>query len=349
MTHNILVTGVGGRSVGAGILHSLHRSSSVKERCWNVVAADADPFSWGLYVVPRRTLLPPAVAPNYIEEVRKAVRRFDIHAIIPGTEIETQVLAGQSAALGVPVITNSPGLIPLMMDKRLAEVRLRDLGVPSVPSYAPHQAAEAVREHGFPLVAKPAVGSGGSRGLALIMDQVELDAHLERSAGAESMIIQPYLGTPEEEYTVGVLHLADGTRVDSIVMRRKLVGLSLLQQRRLGEASAAISTGYSQGFFVEDPQIRAFCEDLADRLGSRGPLNLQLRRHAGRLYVFEIHPRFSGTTPMRADVGFNEPDILLRHALFGESFGPLGYRTGVAVIRAFEHTVVDLSELSQPG
>ena len=109
-------------------------------------------------------------------------------------------------------------------------------------------------------------------------------------------------------------------------MKRKLIGLSLLTSRKIGNKNAAISTGYSQGFFVKDREAQDFCEKLASDLGSMGPLNIQLRKSKGKIYVFEIHPRFSGTTPCRADVGFNEPDILLRNHLLGHKFGRLDYQ-----------------------
>ena len=48
---------------------------------------------------------------------------------------------------------------------------------------------------------------------------------------------------------------------------------------------------------------------------------------------------------MRADVGFNEPDILLRNYLFDETFERLPYSSDVAVIRAFEHVVVPIAEM----
>jgi carbamoyl-phosphate synthase large subunit len=96
---------------------------------------------------------------------------------------------------------------------------------------------------------------------------------------------------------------------------------------------------------IRHPEIQEFCEDLARRLGSRGPLNLQLRVHRGEFYVFEIHPRFSGTTPIRASAGFNEPDILLRSFLYGEEFGRLHYQADVAAIRAFEHVLVPIDQM----
>jgi carbamoyl-phosphate synthase large subunit len=124
-----------------------------------------------------------------------------------------------------------------------------------------------------------------------------------------------------------------------------------LAAANVGDRRCAISTGYSQGFIVRAPAIQAFCEELALRLESRGPLNIQLRLDFATKepLVFEVHPRFSGTTPIRADVGFNEVDLLLRNALFGESFARLDYRTNVAAIRAFEHVIVPMDQFLQEG
>jgi carbamoyl-phosphate synthase large subunit len=48
---------------------------------------------------------------------------------------------------------------------------------------------------------------------------------------------------------------------------------------------------------------------------------------------------------MRADVGFNEVDLLLRNHLFEEEFDRIPYMYDVAVIRAFEHVVVPIDKL----
>ena len=74
-------------------------------------------------------------------------------------------------------------------------------------------------------------------------------------------------------------------------------------------------------------------------------MNIQLRLSGDDIYVFEIHPRFSGTSTMRADVGFNEPDILLRNILLNETFGRLNYQYNVAAIRAFEHIIVPMDKM----
>jgi carbamoyl-phosphate synthase large subunit len=52
---------------------------------------------------------------------------------------------------------------------------------------------------------------------------------------------------------------------------------------------------------------------------SVGPINIQARLSAGLPKTFEINPRFSASCPIRAVAGVNEPDILVRNWLYGES------------------------------
>jgi carbamoyl-phosphate synthase large subunit len=345
MKARVLVTGVGGRSVGAGVLHALMRTDDAVRGRWETLACDAEPFSWGLYIADAAALVPLASAEGYLDRIRELIAVHDLAAVIPGTEPEAALLAQRRADLPVPVIANDAGLMPLMTDKRQAEAKLRELGLRFIPSFPWERRAEAVAAFNFPLLVKPASESGGSRGVHLVMGDAELDALASAVVPGTHPIVQPYLGHAEAEYTVGVLSDSEGAIIDSIVIRRKLLGLSLLDAKTAGTTTAAISTGISQGFIVRDEAMQAYCEALARRLDSRGPLNIQLRVHDGDYYVFEIHPRFSGTTPIRASAGFNEPDVLLRHHLNGETFGRLGYRDNVAAIRAFEHVLVPIEEM----
>lgn len=344
----VLVTGAGGRSVGSGILHSLLRASDEVRARWRVIAADADPFAWGLYKADDAVLLPFANAPNYVAAVQRVVKERGVDAIVPGTEAEIRPLVENAARLAPAiVIANRLDLLPLMLDKFAAAAKLAELGCRVIPTLPLDRYGEVVAEFGFPLIVKPTRETGGSRGLRLVRDQEEFDQILPLVDRRTNPCVQPYVGDAELEYTVGVLCDLHGKLIDSVVMHRKLIGLSLFTAVEAGNRRYALSTGYSQGFIVREPKIQSFCEQLAVAIGSRGPLNIQLRldRHGGEPYVFEIHPRFSGTTPIRADVGFNEVDLLLRSALLGESFSRLGYRTEVAAIRAFEHVIVPVEKL----
>ncbi len=64
--------------------------------------------------------------------------------------------------------------------------------------------------------------------------------------------------------------------------------------------------------------VVAASEAIATRLKARGSLNVQLRIHDGAAVCLEINARFSGTTGMRARLGFNDVEFTLRHYLFNE-------------------------------
>ena len=303
----------------------------------------------GLYVADRKALVPLASAPGYLDRIRELVTAYGLAAVIPGTEPEAALLAAHRDELPVPVIANDARLMPLMMDKKEAEAKIRELGLNFIPSYPWGKREDALSEFSFPLVVKPTRGTGGSRGVYLAVNRTELESLVPFVRAESQPIVQPYIGDTDTEYTVGVLSDKSGNVIDSIVIRRKLVGLSLLDSKRYGNKTATISTGISQGFVVRQQGIQEFCEDLAMRLGSCGPLNVQLRIHEGSPYVFEIHPRFSGTTAIRASAGFNEPDVLLRNYLDNEEFGRLDYRENLMAIRAFEHVLVPMEDACQPG
>lgn len=345
MKKNILITAVGGRSVGSGILHALTRCSEAVNNRWNIIAADADSFAWGLYKVKERTLLPFANAENYLDHIQATIKKYNLHAIIPGSEMEANILAQNKSLFNIPIITNEHRLMPLMMDKFATAKKISELGLPIIPTYKIEDWEEALSSFDFPVIVKPTTGTGGSKGVTICTTLIQLKNILNSLPEKSGYCIQPIIGSDIDEYTVGVLSDKNGKLLDSIVMKRKLIGLSLLDTKIVDNTKFSISTGYSQGFFIKHKQIQDFCEQLAISISSKGPLNIQLRIHNGKIYVFEIHPRFSGTTTMRADVGFNEPDILLRNYLFDEEFGRQNYQYDVAVIRALEHVVVPIKEM----
>lgn len=355
MTHNhekktVLVTGVGGRSVGGGILHALLRTSPEVAERYRVLAVDCDPFSWGLYKAQNGFVVPRADSEEYISRIADIVQNNNVDAIIPGTEIEIAPLLQHSDHFApAEVIANRFDLLPLMYDKLKCAEKLEQLGIAVVPTLSASSWHEAAEKFGFPLIVKPAMGSGGSRGVSIACNENQMEQRLSNRSDADRdlLCVQPYIGDEEGEFTVGVLSDRSGKLIDSVALRRNLVGLSLMSSSTFQNKKLKVSSGYSQGYIVRDKKIQDFCEEVAVALNSCGPLNLQLRvdPKTGDPLIFEVHPRFSGTTPIRADVGFNEPDLMLRNSLFGETFGRLNYRADVAVIRAFEHIVVPFEQL----
>jgi carbamoyl-phosphate synthase large subunit len=222
----------------------------------------------------------------------------------------------------VLLASNVPGVIDLCSDKGLLFERLAALGVPT-PQTVTITSADDVPDVGYPCIVKASTGTGGSSYVFLAADPSEAALYLTHIlANRPSAVVQEYVPLDEGEYTIGVLSLPDGTVAGSVALRRLFhAKLSVATRTSTG----LISSGYSQGWIGPAPELTAQAEMIARAIGSRGPINIQARVRGGILLPFEINPRFSASTYLRAMAGFNEIDAYLRFALDGvvPTLGPV--------------------------
>src|SRR5579883_993260 len=335
----VMVTGVGGGGHGEQILKALR----LADNDYFIVGGDMNAFSLGLTQVDVPYLLPPAGATDYVDAVLEVGRRHEVRALFHGSEPELKVMSEQRQRFeraGIFLPINPAHVIDLCMDKYATSTWLQRRGF-RVPRTSCIRAEEDLQAVDFcPAVLKPMVGGGGSANLFLAQDRAELRAvggYLLANIGP--FVVQEYVGTVDSEYTVGVLRDMDGRFVNSIAVRRMIMsGLSnrVRVANRTGDSRfgryLAISSGVSQGDVGRFPEITQTCEQIAAELDTRGAINIQCRYWEGEVYVFEINPRFSGTTSLRAMMGYNEPDLLIRRHLLGQEVSPrFAYRTGRVV------------------
>ena len=306
---NILVAGIGGASLGTEVLKCLARANR-----YTIFGCDVSPLAFGHYQqLCKQTLL--ADRTHYVESIVDICGQAQIQCIVPGGEEPLALLNGGREELkraGIQLAANSETVTSQFSDKQTTFEVLTRLGF-EVPKTAVAEREADLDSMSFPCVVKPAVGSGGSSFLFLAEDRQEALLYVNYLArNGKRAIVQEYIGEEEGEFTIGVLSLPDGTVAGSVALKRILHSkLSVLLRSPVG----VISTGYSQGLIDDFPALRATAERIATAVGSVGPINVQGRVRAGELIPFEINPRFSASTYLRALAGFNEIDIYLQYLL----------------------------------
>jgi len=323
----VLVTGVGGGGNGEQMVKALRLASTQ----YHIIGTDVTPFGIGLYHADEGYVVPRARDASYIDAILNLCVQRNVQAVITGSEPEMEVLSehrGLFQDRGIFLLLNSPKIISLCSDKWRTYAFLRGQGftVPLSQLITDLDIAGDFSEDDFPLVVKPAASGGGSRHayIAQSAEEMRFFCGYIMKDGLIPMV-QEYIGTPQGEFTVGVLHDLDGHYIDSLAMRRDLsLGMSLKLKIRNRTKKAelspwlVISSGYSQGWIDCFPEVSSVCVRIADALGSCGPLNVQCRIVGGEVYTFEINPRLSGTSSIRAMVGFNEADMLIRRHVLGD-------------------------------
>lgn len=348
MKYNILITGIGGGGVGRQIIKALKMS----ELTLNLFGSDTTTQSYGKEDVDEFLILPQASDEKYISDLLDKCDENNIKVLFPGSESELIKISEaieefNKANIYVPI--NSTDLINNCLDKFSSNEFLLINGFHCPRSVSITKIEEINNIDFFPAVLKPSSGAGGSTNVFIVQNKQELSIFSNYLLINDvNIIAQEYIGDYKNEYTVGVLCSEDKGVINSIVMKRnissgfghKLGVKNRTKHKELGDR-LIISSGISQGKFIERSIINEVCEKIAVKLGATSTINIQGRLHKDEFYVFEINPRFSGTTSSRAVMGYNEPAILLNKKLFGKTIKPyFNYKKG-RVYRGLNERLID--------
>lgn len=313
---NILVTGAGGGGIGEQIVKALING----DNDYFIVCTDTRELSIASVIGDAFYMLPKASSPEYINELLLICRKFEIKAVFPGSEPELIELVRNKERLlemGVKLPVNSADLISLCSDKIEFNDYLTNNGFVTCKTYLIDNGFEFADLTDYPYVIKPVKGSG-SANVFIVQNLMELKSIITYLGSEHKFILQEYIGNLEEEYTVGILSTEDLGYVQHIILQRDLsLGLSIKQkvQNKTNRSDLGdylgISTGISQGKFVENHLINDAVMRVVELLQPTSSINMQCRVHNGEVYIFEINPRFSGTTNLRALVGFNEIEFII--------------------------------------
>lgn len=317
----VLVAGIGGASLGTEVIKSLRLAGG-----YRLFGCDISPLAFGHYggLLDKSMIVRKG---TYIDDILNLCSSQGLKVVIPGGDEPARLIAAahsRFAERGIAVAANSSAVVAELADKALCFLRLAKLGFPiprtfdvegGIPSDLP-----------MPCILKPAIDSGGSAFVffARSVDEAALYAEYMRRNGLRP-IAQEYITHENGEFTVGVLSKRDGSVVGGVAMKRAFPAKLSVAARGAG---FLISSGYSQGHIGPYEAVCATAIAIAKAVDSRGPINIQGRVDAdGRFLPFEINPRFSASTYLRAVAGFNEVDYFVRH-LLGQPLPTLAASSG---------------------
>lgn len=317
----VLISGVGGGSHGLEIMKALRQS----ELDYRINAADMNPRSLGLYCADKAFCVPAATEAGYVPTLLRICRKEKIQVLIHGSEPDLKALSDNRDRFeqeGVFMPFNSKEVIDLCLNKKETCAFFKREGIAHPQTVIINAPRDSKNVRFLPAVVKPYLGAGGSQHVFIAQNKEELNffcRYLLRYHGYA--MVQEYIGSPDNEYTIGILSGHEGGIISAIAIKRNIAaGMSNRYKVRSLHNSReylAVSSGVSQGEVVAAPAIISQCIHIAKAIHSRGPINIQCRVVAGVVMPFEINPRFSGTTYLRALAGINEPDLLIRKYIIG--------------------------------
>lgn len=317
---NILVTGAGGGGVGEQIIKALRKGLNH----YNIISADIRSDSVAKCIGDDFLVLPSSKEDVYLETLINNCLKYDCQILIPGSEPELIKIASninQFNQAGIYVPINNIDIILLCNNKIVFNEFLIKNNFNAPETFQIFRNNIPAKLTNFPYVLKPLSGSG-SKNVFIVQNYSELTGILDYLEEDSSFMLQQYVGNINNEYTVGILCTPQKGYVNHIILKRDLsFGLSVKQSvvNKSNNISfgdrLVISTGLSQGVFVTNILIDEVVNRIVDLIKPTSTINLQCRIHDNKVFIFEINPRFSGTTHLRSIVGFNEPEYIINEHL----------------------------------
>ena len=344
---SVLIPGIGAGSLGLEIGKALRRAGG-----YRLIGTDIAETAFGLYGkegFDDTYLVRSSPPQQYAEQLLDIALRDKVDAVAPGAEAVHRILAEKREMferLGILVMLNTREVIGTCADKSAVSAFLREcnIAVPDTRNVTSGRDVEGFAS--YPCVVKPDSMSGGSNLVFIAEDQQEavfLVRYL-RKRGYNSTL-QQYINCLRE-FTVGVLSAPTGEVLGSVAMER-LLDNKLSYKLRYGDR--VISSGWSQGRIDNFPEVRAQAERIATALNSKWAMNIQGRLNEDGVFLpFDINPRHSGTTYLRALAGFNEPHLLLQHC-FNHAHPPIDAPRSGYYLRGFDEKFVSDEDMKTHG
>lgn len=286
-------------AAGSPLGQSIYKALTISKLSLNLHLADIGEMAAGFYLNDNVTnsILPLVKSDNYFSELKSVINQFNIDVIFPVISVEHDFFARHIdyfKSQHIKVITPEDGLYNLCNDKYLSMTFLRNKGIKAPDTVLcedEEQFHSFLLRNKFPVIMKPRFGAS-SNNVFVLEDHKRLLA-IAAAFPKDYFVVQEFLPA-DEEYTVGVYMTKDRRFKQSFVLRRELkFGLSY------------------KGEVVLNKQISDYCLAVCSALGMYYSTNVQLRIKGGKPYAFEINPRLSSTTSVRAHFGFNEPEMII--------------------------------------
>ena len=290
MKKTVLVSGASG-IVGYGILRSLRKGDDEYRLIgttiydFSIAPAFCDIFEKAL----------PTDQPDYIDWHCEIIEKYSVDMLIPSIECDMfqwNIEREKILSTGALPLLNDNNLIELCFDKWKFYEKLI---IENVKYAIPTALNADFKTFSCPFLLKPRRGYG-SKGIIKINNENDFEMH-KHKIGAELMM-QPIIGSADEEYTVSGFFDKSSQLIDFISFKRKLS-----------------NDGFTQEAQVVDFGFEEVLCDLAEAFKPIGPTNFQFRVDGEEVKLLEINPRISAATSIRASLGYNESVMSINYFL----------------------------------
>jgi carbamoyl-phosphate synthase large subunit len=318
----ILVLGGGPNRIGQGIEFDyccVHAALAMREDGYETIMVNCNPETVSTdYDTSDRLFFEPVT----LEDVLEIVRLEKPVGVIVQFGGQTPLkLARALEAEGAPIIGTTPDAIDRAEDRERFQQMIDKLGLLQPMNATARSADEAeilAKKIGYPLVVRPSYVLGG-RAMEIVYKQEELRQYMKTAVQVsdDSPVLLDFFLPNAIEMDVDAISDGDHVVIGAIMQHIEQAGI------HSGDSACSLPP-YSLSESVQN-QMRDICKKMAQELGVRGLMNVQLALQDDKIYVIEVNPRASRTIPFVSKcIGTSLAKIAAR-CMVGQSLADQGF------------------------
>jgi carbamoyl-phosphate synthase large subunit len=296
----VLVTGI-----NSGVGQSIYKSLSISNLKLDIITGDITTLSLGILLKRKFLILPKIEEENSLKKIIRIIVKNRIHVIFIGSEFEVlfyskykDIIKKETGAL---VALSNYHVVKKFLDKYETYKFLKKNNF-NYPETIEVKKGIKIKKS-FPLILKNKNGTS-AKNVFVVNNNKELNTFLSLT---KKPILQEYLGIHKNK----TIRLDEFTCSFFKTKEKKIIG-PFLGKRYLKFGTSWIFETYKNKI------LKKFINQIAKSYDFEGSINIQLKFHKKKFVPFEINPRFSGTTFIRAYFGFNEPEMYIRNFYLNE-------------------------------
>lgn len=316
---NILITSVGRRT---------KLIEYFKKEFTNVIATDLSIYAPAIYVADKHYIVPSITDKNYIEIIKKICLENKVSGILSLIDPELELLSKYKKEfenLGIKVIGSPASICEICFDKWKMYEFLKENNIKTAQTYNNLEIFMKDLSNGkinFPVILKPATGSA-SIGVQKIND-IETLIYFWKQV--ENYIIQEFL--QGQEIGCDVYTDLISKKVVSIFTKNKL-------NMRAGETDKAVS--------FKDPNLFNMVQDFVNKLGTEGPIDIDIFKVNNEYYISEVNPRFGGGYLIAYECGENFPKLIKNNLENIKNLENIGnYKENICMLKCDDLKIINI-------
>jgi len=310
---------IGISCIGSGVGQSIINSLRLSNLPIITVGFGTNPFAYGSYDCDYYDYTPTIYSPDYIKNVIKKCQKYGVDLLIPGLDDEVLLYSqneDEFNKFGIKAIFIGKEMASICRDKEKMSQELNQIEDVFVKSYSKTTLDQDLcsGKIDFPFIAKPR-GGFASRNIEIIRNTDDLikitDSHIIQELAI------PTKTDPNYEFYMSQIKKGVLPQVSEISIQivyspeGRLMGrMSSFNRLNNGVPIEVVPFENKKIWDIVDKLTPKFLE-----MGLKGPLNIQGRITDKGFKIFEMNPRFTGITGLRAIMGFNEVEACVKEWL----------------------------------